>query len=328
MASVYSVGGEARYGTVAVRGEVQFGLHYNYRQTTLEVFVKQCRDLAPVDTKRNRSDPYAKVYLLPDRSRSSKKKTKVKKHTLSPVFEENLKFTTTLSDLENRTLWLTVWHSDMFGRNDFLGEVALPLAGRIFDDPTPHWYQLQERSELLDDASHLPQHRGDVIVALKYVPADSLSTKKTKRSKGALHVLVKEAKGLVASRPNGNVDALCKGTLLPEKGKTTKHKTIMSRRTSNPLWNSTLVFDDVSHQELAERSLELCIWNHDRLASKEFLGGVRLNLGTGTHQGRPADWMDAVGKEVTLWQNVIERAGLWFEGSLPLRHAIEEPVGE
>ena len=54
-------------------------------------------------------------------------------------------FTTSLSDLENRTLWLTVWHSDMFGRNDFLGEVTLPLAGRIFDDPTPHWYQLQER---------------------------------------------------------------------------------------------------------------------------------------------------------------------------------------
>ena len=54
-------------------------------------------------------------------------------------------FTTPLSDLENRTLWLTVWHSDMFGRNDFLGEVTLPLAGRIFDDPTPHWYQLQER---------------------------------------------------------------------------------------------------------------------------------------------------------------------------------------
>lgn len=52
------------------------------------------------------------------------------------------------------------------------------------------------------------------------------------------------------------------------------------------------------------------------------------DVAVGTHQGRPADWMDAVGKEVTLWQNVIERAGLWFEGSLPLRHAIEEPVGE
>ena len=57
MASVYSASGENRYGTVAVRGEIQFGLHYNYRQTTLEVFVKQSRDLAPVDIKRNRSDP-------------------------------------------------------------------------------------------------------------------------------------------------------------------------------------------------------------------------------------------------------------------------------
>lgn len=34
---------------------------------------------------------YAKVYLLPDRSKSGKRKTKVKKHTLSPLFEENLK---------------------------------------------------------------------------------------------------------------------------------------------------------------------------------------------------------------------------------------------
>jgi hypothetical protein len=50
-----------------------------------------------------------------------------------------------LSGLETRTLWLTVWHSDMFGRNDFLGEVRMPLENKIFDDPTPHWYPLQER---------------------------------------------------------------------------------------------------------------------------------------------------------------------------------------
>ena len=34
---------------------------------------------------------YVKVYLLPDRSKSGKRKTKVKRHTLSPVFEEILK---------------------------------------------------------------------------------------------------------------------------------------------------------------------------------------------------------------------------------------------
>lgn len=57
LASVYSGAGEARYGSVTVRGQVQFGLQYNYKQAALEIYVKQCCDLAPVDTKRNRSDP-------------------------------------------------------------------------------------------------------------------------------------------------------------------------------------------------------------------------------------------------------------------------------
>lgn len=85
MASVYSGAGEGRYGTVQVKGAVEFGLQYNYKQgynqiitdlrnphktfihlsflyfRALEVHVKQCKDLAAVDTKRNRSDPYVKV---------------------------------------------------------------------------------------------------------------------------------------------------------------------------------------------------------------------------------------------------------------------------
>jgi hypothetical protein len=28
-----------------------------------------------------------------------------------------------LQEVERRTMWVSVWHSDMFGRNDFLGEV-------------------------------------------------------------------------------------------------------------------------------------------------------------------------------------------------------------
>ena len=40
---------------------------------------------------------------------------------------------------------MSVWHSDMFGRNDFLGEVMLPLVGQHLDDPTPKWYSLLDR---------------------------------------------------------------------------------------------------------------------------------------------------------------------------------------
>ena len=56
MASVYSQDG-GRYGTVVVRGEVEFGMFYSSNSASLELAIKQCRDLAPVDTKRNRSDP-------------------------------------------------------------------------------------------------------------------------------------------------------------------------------------------------------------------------------------------------------------------------------
>lgn len=61
MASVYSGAGEGRYGTVQVKGTIEFGMQYNYKQCALEIHIKQCKDLAAVDTKRNRSDPYVKV---------------------------------------------------------------------------------------------------------------------------------------------------------------------------------------------------------------------------------------------------------------------------
>ena len=56
MASVYSQG-EGRYGTVTVKGDLEFGFIYNMVSGSLDINIKQCRDLAAVDTKRNRSDP-------------------------------------------------------------------------------------------------------------------------------------------------------------------------------------------------------------------------------------------------------------------------------
>ena len=51
-------------------------------------------------------------------------------------------------EVERRTMWISVWHSDMFGRNDFLGEVMMPMAGQVFDDPAAKWYSLQDRVSL------------------------------------------------------------------------------------------------------------------------------------------------------------------------------------
>ena len=63
------------------------------------------------------------------------------------------------------------------------------------------------QSEILDNVSTL---KGELIVALKFVlPADCKSKKQTKET-GSLHVLVKEAKNLLAAKSNGTSDPFCK----------------------------------------------------------------------------------------------------------------------
>ncbi|XP_050442650.1 uncharacterized protein LOC126846867 [Adelges cooleyi] len=317
MASVYSGAGEVRYGTVAVRGEVEFGLQYNYKAAQFEINIKHCRDLAAADPKRNRSDPYVKVYLLPDKSKAGKRKTRVKKHTMNPIFDEVLKYNLSLEELNSRTLWLSVWHSDMFGRNNFLGEVRVPLENKIFDDPTPKLYPLQERTEPLEDMC--VSSKGEIIVGLKCVPPDPNSKKRTK---GTLLLLVKDAKNLQAVKSNGTSDPFCKSYLLPDKGRNSKQKTNVARKTCNPSWNQTITYRDISPEELAERSLELTVWDHDRLGSNEFLGGVRLSLGSGMYDGKSVE-MDSNEKEVALWQRMLDRPNFWVEGCLSLRPSLE-----
>ncbi|XP_050525576.1 uncharacterized protein LOC126896666 [Daktulosphaira vitifoliae] len=317
MASVYSGAGEGRYGTIAVRGEVEFGLQYNYKSAQFEINIKHCRDLAAADPKRNRSDPYVKVYLLPDKSKAGKRKTRVKKHTMNPIFDEVLKYNLSLEELNNRTLWLSVWHSDIFGRNNFLGEIRIPLENKIFDDPTPRLFPLQERTEPLED--FFVSNKGEIVVGLKCIPPDSNSKKRTK---GTFLLLIKDAKNLQAVKSSGTSDPFCKSHLLPDKGRNSKQKTNVARKTCNPSWNQTITYRDVSPEELAERSLELTVWDHDRLGSNEFIGGVRLSLGSGIYDRKSME-IDSNEKEVALWQRMLDRPNFWVEGCLTLRPLLE-----
>ncbi|XP_061169240.1 uncharacterized protein LOC133178550 isoform X2 [Saccostrea echinata] len=331
--SFYSNAGEVDYGKIPVTGEICFGLEYNYRTGTLEIQIKQCKGLAPADTKRNRSDPYVKTYLLPDKTRGGKRKTRIMKNTLHPVFEQTLRYLISKSELENRTLWVTVWHNDRFGRNDFLGEVTINFDYFRFSDSSAKWYPLQERIESQPTANLT--YKGDLFLSMKFVPPEKVkkedtvtspSKKKIKRGrsevggpKGQLHVLIKEARNLSAVRSSGFSDPFVKGYLLPDKQKGLKQKTSVVKRNCNPMWNHTFVFDDVSKSDLKERCLELTVWDHDKLSSNEFLGGLRFNLGVGKSYGKPVDWMDAHGEEISLWQAMLDRPNIWIDCALMLR---------
>lgn len=69
--------------------------------------------------------------------------------------------------------------------------------------------------------------------------------------------------------------------LLPERGRLAKQKTNVVRRSLNPRWEHTFTYRGLKLQELSTRALELSLWDRDRLASNDFMGAIRLSLGTG-----------------------------------------------
>ena len=69
--------------------------------------------------------------------------------------------------------------------------------------------------------------------------------------------------------------------LLPMKNKSSKRKTPVMKKTLNPHYNHTFVYSGVRLEDLQHMCLELTVWDREPLASNDFLGGVRLGVGTG-----------------------------------------------
>ncbi|KAK6309695.1 hypothetical protein J4Q44_G00195760 [Coregonus suidteri] len=336
MMSMYSETGD--YGNANVSGELLLNISYSYKTGALNVLVKECRNLATGDEKRQRTDAYVKAYLLPDKSRQSKRKTSIKTNTINPVFNENLRYVISHSQLETRTLQLSVWHHDHFGHNSFLGEVELTFDSWEFDSNMEEWYSLQPKLDCSMDSTL--QYKGELTVVLKYIPAEKnlmlpldqvqvkkgfLKGKKTsiKLPKGGMvELLVKEAKNLTSVKSGGTSDPFVKGYLLPDNSKSTKHKTAVVRRTVNPQWNHTFTYCGLQAGDLNNVCLELTVWDKEALASNVFLGGVRLNGGTGQSYGNEVDWMDSYGEEQRLWQRMIDNPEVPHECTLMLRSSM------
>ncbi|XP_045145345.1 synaptotagmin-like protein 5 [Echinops telfairi] len=334
MMSVYSETGD--YGNVTVSGEILLHISYCYKTGGLYIFVKNCRNLAIGDEKKQRTDAYVKSYLLPDKSRNNKRKTKIRTGT-NPEFNETLKYTISHTQLETRTLQLSVWHYDRFGHNSFLGEVEIPFDSWNFENPSDEWFALQPKVEFTPDIGL--QYKGELTVALRYILPENLilplgqfqgkrSFKMGKKkelsviSGGALEVFIKEAKNLTAVKSGGTSDSFVKGYLLPDDSKATKHKTLVIKKSVNPQWNHTFMFSGLHPQDIKNVCLELTVWDKEAFSSNIFLGGVRLNSGSGVSHGKNVDWMDSQGEEQRLWHTMANNPGTPVEGVLMLRSSM------
>nr|XP_042135241.1 synaptotagmin-like protein 2 isoform X12 [Peromyscus maniculatus bairdii] len=309
--SVYS----GDFGNLEVKGSVQFAIDYVESLKELHVFVAQCKDLAAADVKKQRSDPYVKTYLLPDKGKMGKKKTLVVKKTLNPVYNEILRYKIERQVLKTQKLNLSVWHRDTFKRNSFLGEVELDLETWDWDSKQNKqlkWYPLKRKTA---PVALETENRGEMKLALQYVPEPSPGKKLP--TTGEVHIWVKECLDLPLLR-GSHLSSFVKCTILPDTSRKSRQKTRAVGKTTNPVFNHTMVYDGFRPEDLMEACVELTVWDHYKLTN-QFLGGLRIGFGTGKSYGTEVDWMDSTSEEVALWEKMVNSPNTWIEATLPLR---------
>lgn len=98
LTSMYSAAGGK--GNYSITGEINFSIWYA-KDGLLKIHIDRARNLAAA-RKDGHSYPYVKVYLLPDRSKQTKRKTGFIRKTVNPKYDEIFK------------VWFTLCKVDLF----------------------------------------------------------------------------------------------------------------------------------------------------------------------------------------------------------------------
>uniref|UniRef100_A0A674ALD3 Extended synaptotagmin 2 n=1 Tax=Salmo trutta TaxID=8032 RepID=A0A674ALD3_SALTR len=109
-------------------GEVQLTVRHSSQRNKLIVVVHACRNL--IAFTDHLSDPYVRLYLLPDKRRSGRRKTHTHKKTLNPVYDQIFEFSVSIVELHRRTLDVAVKNGgNIFSKHKgLLGKVRLDLS--------------------------------------------------------------------------------------------------------------------------------------------------------------------------------------------------------
>lgn len=173
--SVHDKTGELSRTTRAVSGEVNVAV--KLVDTTLYVSVLHARHLPPNDA--GTANTYCAIFMLPERSRDSKRKTTIKTETLNPTWNETLVYSNmSATELSARALAVCVYERDFFSDKVILkggkkrkkkrkkerkkarvqekvlaltqnsqalvGEATVDLAGLDLKAGVPAWYKLSK----------------------------------------------------------------------------------------------------------------------------------------------------------------------------------------
>ncbi|XP_057686648.1 synaptotagmin-6 isoform X2 [Corythoichthys intestinalis] len=223
-------------------GRINFSLKYDYDSEALLVNIIRAVDL-PAKDLCGTSDPYVKIYLLPDRK---KFQTRVHRKTLNPTFSESFQFPVPYDELAVRKLHMSVFDFDRFSRHDMIGEVVMDNLFETSDlsRETNIWRDI-------DYATSESVDLGEIMFSLCYLP-----------TAGRLTLTVIKCRNLKAMDITGYSDPYVKVSLICDGRRLKKKKTSIKKNTLNPTYNEAIIFD-IPPDSMDHVSLHISVMDYD-----------------------------------------------------------------
>ncbi|XP_063084299.1 synaptotagmin-7 isoform X3 [Cavia porcellus] len=254
-------------------GRIQFSVGYNFQESTLTVKILKAQEL-PAKDFSGTSDPFVKIYLLPDKKH--KLETKVKRKNLNPHWNETFLFEGfPYEKVVQRVLYLQVLDYDRFSRNDPIGEVSIPLNKVDLTQMQTFWKDLKPCS----DGSG---SRGELLLSLCYNP-----------SANSIIVNIIKARNLKAMDIGGTSDPYVKVWLMYKDKRVEKKKTVTMKRNLNPIFNESFAFD-IPTEKLRETTIVITVMDKDRLSRNDVIGKIYLSWKSGP--GEVRHWKDMIAR--------------------------------
>ncbi|XP_078039304.1 rab3 interacting molecule isoform X2 [Augochlora pura] len=153
-------------GNANVGGSLQVKVGFDSVGLQLIVTLICAVGLMPRNNGQPRN-PYAKIFLLPDKSEKSKRRTRTVANTNDPRWDQTFVYNGIRStELRKRALEITVWDYRNYDTNDFLGEAVLELGTSRLDEEL-EWLPLINHGEHWCGVLHgYYQEPDDVVITL------------------------------------------------------------------------------------------------------------------------------------------------------------------
>ncbi|XP_063368287.1 synaptotagmin-4 [Cydia amplana] len=273
-------------------GDLHFKLRYENEKNALVVSVVSCQGLPGREPAG--PDPYVKLQLLPDKQH--KVKTRVVRKTRCPVYDEDFTFYGLAPhQLPAITLHFVVLSFDRYSRDEIIGEVVAPLSTLQLQsgEAMALCREIQPRSLKMRSVG-----RGEVLVSLCWQPAAARLT-----------VVLLKARNLPKMDVTGLADPYVKMYLLYNGQRIAKKKTHVKKRTLNPVFNESFVFEvpAAPNAALDHVALELLVLDWDRVTKNEVIGRLELGAnGAGSARHHWREVQAAPRRQIADWHKLKE----------------------